>query len=117
MASGDIINGLGDRNMRSALVIAEGMKTLLEQIEEAPPEVLEALLEHARAVQRSGGVPPAEGNNRLHRGSLGGRPGPGTPQLAGRMHRIYNRVAGDGPSLGDGGRSDAWVGFASAGLR
>jgi hypothetical protein len=57
MASGEIINGLGDRNMRSALMIAEGMKTLLERIEEAPPEVLEALLEHARAVQRSGGMP------------------------------------------------------------
>jgi hypothetical protein len=55
MASGDISDS--DRNMRSALMIAEGMETLLQQIEEAPPDFLEALLEHVRAAHRSGEVP------------------------------------------------------------
>ncbi|MBO0754425.1 MAG: hypothetical protein J2P54_01075 [Bradyrhizobiaceae bacterium] len=55
----EIVKALRDRDTRVAALIVEGLRSILDLIDEQPPEILEPLLEHVKELQLLGSSAPA----------------------------------------------------------
>jgi hypothetical protein len=55
----EIVKALRDRHARVAVLIAEGLHSILDLVDEQPRETLEPLLEHFHETQQRGNPAPA----------------------------------------------------------